>query len=75
MEASALASQVNEIAHSLAKNPEAVEPSDRKAALAALIELKRLDQLKAIAESHNNSTYFFGDKGKLFFSGSYVKDG
>jgi hypothetical protein len=65
MEASALASQVDEIARSLAKNHEAVESSDKKAALAALVEFRRLEQLKAIAESMNNSTYFFGDKGKL----------
>jgi hypothetical protein len=65
MEASALASQVEEIARSLAKTPEAVEHSDRKIALSTLVELRRLHQLKAIAESNSNSTYFFGDRGKL----------
>jgi regulator of protease activity HflC (stomatin/prohibitin superfamily) len=65
MEASALASQVEEIARSLAKNADVVEPSDRKNALSALIELRRLQQLKAIAESKSNSTYFFGDKAAL----------
>lgn len=65
MEASALSSQVEEIARSLAKNPDAVEPSDRKFALSTLVELRRLHQLKAIAESKSNSTYFFGDRAAL----------
>jgi hypothetical protein len=43
MEASALASQVDEIARSLARDPEAAEPSDKLAALAALVELRRLE--------------------------------
>lgn len=43
----------------------AVEPSHRQQALAAIIELRRLDQLKAIASSTSNSTYFFGDKAAL----------
>lgn len=65
MEASALAEQVDKIAASLAKDKNNVTQADRERALAALIELKRLEQLKAIAGSQSNSTYFFGDKSAL----------
>jgi len=65
MEASAIAQQVENIARSLAPNKEAISPDDRRFALATLVELKRLEQLKAIAESKSNSTYFFGDKAAL----------
>ncbi|KAH6905486.1 stomatin family protein [Coprinopsis sp. MPI-PUGE-AT-0042] len=64
MEASALATQVNEIARALS-NSETVTEEDRRRALAALIEIKRLEQLKAIAASQSNSTYFFGDKASM----------
>jgi hypothetical protein len=64
MEASALAAQVDEIARSLS-NSEKVTDEDRRRALAAIIEIKRLDQLKAIASSQSNSTYFFGDRAAM----------
>lgn len=65
MEASALASQVEKLAQSIASNPSNVQPEDRNRALKTLVELRRLDQLKAIASSSSNSTYFFGDKSAL----------
>lgn len=64
MEASALATQVNEIARSLS-NSETMTDEDRRRALAAIIEIKRLEQLKAIAASQSNSTYFFGDRASM----------
>ena len=39
-----------------------VTSADRQLALNTLVELQRLQQLKAIASSKSNSTYFFGDK-------------
>jgi len=66
MEATAIAHQVEAIARSL--TPESVsEPTqeNRMKALQMLVELKRLEQLKAIANSQSNSTYFFGDKASL----------
>ncbi|KAF8178501.1 hypothetical protein BJ912DRAFT_984034 [Pholiota molesta] len=65
MEASALAQQVENIAQSLAPSKDAVAPEHRKLALATLVELRRLEQLQAIAKSKSNSTYFFGDKAAL----------
>jgi len=65
MEASALAQQIDQIARSIAQDSANSQPGDRKQALAALIELRRLEQLKAIASSKSNSTYFFGDKAAL----------
>ena len=65
MEATALAEQVDKIAASLAKDKNNVTQEDRERALTALIELRRLEQLKAIAASQANSTYFFGDKSAL----------
>lgn len=62
LEASALAQQVEELARSLSKNKDSIDPEVRIVALEKLIELKRLEQLKAIATSQNNSTYFFGDR-------------
>lgn len=62
LEASALAQQVEELACSLSKNKDSIDPGVRIVALEKLIELKRLEQLKAIAASQNNSTYFFGDR-------------
>ncbi|TFK27346.1 stomatin family protein [Coprinopsis marcescibilis] len=64
MEASALAQQVSEVAKALAGGKDSTA-DDRKQALAALIELRRLEQLRAIATSQSNSTYFFGDKSSL----------
>ncbi|KAI0336988.1 stomatin family protein [Trametopsis cervina] len=59
-EGEALADQVEVLARSLA-HPSEPTPADKKAALQALLELRRLEQLKAIASSEGNSTYFFGD--------------
>lgn len=72
MEASALAQQVDHIARSLASNAENVTPEDRKLALATLVELKRLEQLRAIANGQGNSTYFFGDKAEMKFANEYL---
>jgi hypothetical protein len=66
MEASAIAQQVEAISRSL--SPSSIpEPSaeNREKALQILVELKRLEQLKAIASSQSNSTYFFGDKASV----------
>jgi len=65
MEASAIAEQVDHIARSLALNKDDIGPEHRHAALSTLVELKRLEQLKAIAGGQGNSTYFFGDKAAL----------
>ncbi|KAF8965435.1 hypothetical protein BDZ97DRAFT_1659011 [Flammula alnicola] len=65
MESSAIAQQVDNIAQSLAPSKDAVSPEHRRLALATLVELRRLEQLRAIAESKSNSTYFFGDKAAL----------
>lgn len=64
MEASALAQQVSKLALSISGvvDEKDVAPSDKSRALDALIELRRLEQLKAIAQGSGNSTYFFGDK-------------
>jgi hypothetical protein len=65
MEAAAIEQQVSAIARSL--TPSSTEPTSesRVKALQTLVELKRLEQLKAIASSQSNSTYFFGDKASL----------
>lgn len=65
MEASAIAQQIEHIASSIAEDKTNVRPEDRQRALSTLVELKRLEQLKAIAGSPSNSTYFFGDKAAL----------
>jgi hypothetical protein len=65
MEATALAKQVDEVAQSLAADKNNVTAEDKQRALNALIEIRRLEQLKAIAKSQSNSTYFFGDKSAL----------
>ena len=65
MEASAIAKQIEQIAASVAEDKDSVRPADRHRALNALIELRRLEQLRAIAGSASNSTYFFGDKAAL----------
>jgi hypothetical protein len=65
MEASAIAAQVEEIARSIARDKENVGTQERTQALDTLVELKRLEQLKAIAASQSNSTYFFGDQSAL----------
>jgi hypothetical protein len=65
MEASAIAQQVEHIAKSIAQDKENIQPEERQRALNTLVELRRLEQLKAIAGSKSNSTYFFGDKAAL----------
>ncbi|KAK7457033.1 Synaptotagmin-like protein 2 [Stygiomarasmius scandens] len=73
MEASAIAQQVDLISKSIAssRNPssssEHTEPTleDKRLALSTLVELKRLEQLKAIARGQGNSTYFFGEKAVM----------
>lgn len=65
MEASALSTQVEELARSIAKDKDNIQPEERQRALSTLVELRRLEQLKAIAQSKSNSTYFFGDQSAL----------
>ncbi|KAJ2923590.1 hypothetical protein H1R20_g13505, partial [Candolleomyces eurysporus] len=65
MEATALAKQVDEVAQSLAADKNNVTAEEKQRAMNALIEIRRLEQLKAIAKSQSNSTYFFGDKSAL----------
>jgi len=74
MEASALAQQVEELARSLSKTKDVIDTEARKVALEKLIELRRLEQLRAIAESKSNSTYFFGDRCKSASSASRYWD-
>ncbi|KAJ7584044.1 stomatin family protein [Mycena floridula] len=61
MESTALAQQVEQIAKSISSQQEP-SAADRRQALSSLLELRRLEQLKAIAAGHANSTYFFGEK-------------
>ena len=69
MEASALANQVSAIAASL--NPSNPGAEERKLALRTI---KRLERLREIAKSGNNSTYFFGDRGEILcFPSNYNK--
>jgi hypothetical protein len=42
-----------------------ITDATRAEALRALIELKRIEQLKAIASGDGNSTYFFGDRAAM----------
>ncbi|KAJ3914984.1 hypothetical protein F5877DRAFT_82259 [Lentinula edodes] len=67
MEASALAEQVSKLALSIsgAVDEAHVQSSDQRRALDALVELRRLEQLKAIAKGTGTSTYFFGDSSIL----------
>lgn len=81
MEANAIAEQVDQIAHSIAdaSNSNAVPtPGDRRKALETLVELRRLEQLKAIANGQGNSTYFFGERsmgiGELMKGDMYNAD-
>lgn len=57
----ALARQVDILARALVAPSTNPTPSDRTKALDALLELRRLEQLNAIAHGSGNSTYFFGD--------------
>ncbi|KAI3595154.1 band 7 protein [Moniliophthora roreri] len=65
LEAAAFAKQIEEVAQSLAVDKENVSAEDRKRALEALVELRKLEQLKGIATGKGNSTYFFGDLASL----------
>ncbi|PPQ69345.1 hypothetical protein CVT24_001640 [Panaeolus cyanescens] len=67
MESTAIAEQVEHIAQSLADKRSGGVPTaeDKKLALQTLVELKRLEQLRAIAQSKSNSTYFFGDRAAM----------
>ncbi|KAF7377814.1 PHB domain-containing protein [Mycena sanguinolenta] len=69
MEASALASQIDALAEAVAAPGTAPGPAERKQALDALIELRRLEQLRAIAKGKGNATYFFGDRAALGLNG------
>lgn len=60
-EGKALARQVEILAESLAGPSIKPTDEDRRKALDALLELRRLEQLKAIASGSGNSTYFFGN--------------
>ena len=61
-EGEALARQVDILARSLEADPKATPSNEQRAkALDALLGLRRLEQLKAIAAGNGNSTYFFGD--------------
>jgi regulator of protease activity HflC (stomatin/prohibitin superfamily) len=59
-EGEALAMQVNILAEALSGTSSAGE-EHRMKALEALLETRRLEQLKAIASGTGNSTYFFGE--------------
>ncbi|KAG5643436.1 hypothetical protein DXG03_000944 [Asterophora parasitica] len=65
MEASALAAQVEELARAIAKDKENITSEERQGVLSTLVELRRLEQLRAIAKGKGNSTYFFGDQAAL----------
>ncbi|KAJ7621059.1 stomatin family protein [Roridomyces roridus] len=69
MEASALAQQVEALAEAVAAPGSTPGPLERKQALSALVELRRLEQLRAIAKGSGNSTYFFGDKAAMGLGG------
>ncbi|KAF5366177.1 hypothetical protein D9758_005811 [Tetrapyrgos nigripes] len=81
MEASAIAQQIDLISRSIASSRFSSiatstsasastsngEPTaeDKHKALETLVELKRLEQLKAIANGKGNSTYFFGERAVM----------
>ncbi|KAK7033544.1 Synaptotagmin-like protein 2 [Paramarasmius palmivorus] len=65
LEAAAFAKQVGEVAQSIAADKGNITAEDRQRALEALVELRRLEQLKAIASGKGNSTYFFGDLASM----------
>ncbi|KAJ7856697.1 stomatin family protein [Mycena olivaceomarginata] len=69
MEASALASQIDALAEAVAAPGTPAGPAERKQALDALVELRRLEQLRAIAKGTGNATYFFGDRAALGLGG------
>ncbi|KAF7303704.1 PHB domain-containing protein [Mycena indigotica] len=74
MEASALAQQISAVADAISEPGANPGPAERKQALNALVELRRLDQLGAIARGTGNSTYFFGDRAALAAGESFNID-
>jgi regulator of protease activity HflC (stomatin/prohibitin superfamily) len=63
-EGRALAEQVGLLANALAAG-EPVTAETRAEALRALVEMRRIEQLQAIAHGPGNSTYFFGDRNAM----------
>lgn len=59
-EGRALAEQVNIIAQSLVGTDGTLTAVDRQNALHSLLDLRRIEQLNAIAQGNANTTYFFG---------------
>lgn len=62
-ESRALSAQVELVARALNANPGEAE---RRLALDTLVELRRLEQLRAIAGGKGNNTYFFGERGGAY---------
>ncbi|KAJ7083635.1 hypothetical protein B0H15DRAFT_417083 [Mycena belliarum] len=67
MEASALAQQIDAVAAAISSPGTKSAPgaAERTQALTALVELRRLEQLRAIAGGAGNATYFFGDRAVM----------
>ncbi|KAJ7700564.1 hypothetical protein B0H16DRAFT_1902960 [Mycena metata] len=65
MEATALAQQIDGVATAVAAPGSKPGPAERREALSALVELRRLEQLRAIANGTGNTTYFFGDRAAM----------
>lgn len=63
-EGRALAEQIDIIAQSLAGPSVTPSIADRQKALLSLVELRRIEQLNAIAQGDGNTTYFFGEPGR-----------
>ncbi|KAJ7176457.1 hypothetical protein C8R46DRAFT_1076393 [Mycena filopes] len=74
MEASALAKQIDAVAVAVAAPGSNPGPAERREALSALVELRRLDQLRAIASGTGNATYFFADAFNVDYA-EHVKGG
>ncbi|KAJ7715557.1 stomatin family protein [Mycena metata] len=65
MEATALAQQIDGVAAAVTAPGSTPGPAERREALSALVELRRLEQLRAIANGTGNATYFFGDRAAM----------
>jgi hypothetical protein len=59
----ALADQVEIIARSLMVDGSTPSEDARRRALETIVELRRIEQLQAIAQGSSNATYFFGGGG------------
>ncbi|KAF8586117.1 stomatin family protein [Ramaria rubella] len=71
----ALARQIDAVAESLmAESKDKPTDQTKLRALEALLELRRLEQLKAIAAGQANSTYFFGQEGRVLNGSGYEVD-